>query len=949
MKFTIDKKVLEKFPSLLVALPIITGFDNTKSAKEVLDFLRQTETKLRTEITPETFWKDSCVTAYLDCFKAFGSDPQKFVPAHVALAARVLEGKNLPDINPMVNLYNAMSLKYLTPIGGENLDSLYGNFILKFAQGGEQWIPIGGGKSKSAIAGELVWGDDLDLSTRALNWRQCDRTKMTAETKNGYFIMDGFSEVNKDNIQKAADEFAEIATKLLGGEAKIYWLGKDKPTMEIPFLSQKLKIEITNNKAGLPVRRAKTIPFRKTLNELPQLFRLASWEGENTLGFKLREIILNCVQSVVGARAKIKITDVKIEHPSIENYGDYSTNIALILAGRLGMKPRDLAEKIAEKLNKYIKGYQMRTPITDSLSHQDREKPHDITEEEPKLDGEVLENAKVAGPGFVNLTIRTNCLISLLQGVLTNKNVVISSQISGKKIVVEYTDPNPFKELHLGHFYSNIIGESLALLFEMCGAQVWRADFYGDVGMHVAKSVWGMMKKMKEENVSLENLEKLSVADRQKFLGQGYALGVREYEENEAVAENIRDINYLVYVAAQEILKKKKGWSPIVNYKQYIEGKQSNLDEIFPVYEAGLRWSLAYFETIYKRLGTKFDGYYPESWVGEYGMKLVEEGLKKGVLEKHDGAVIFKGEKYGLHTRVFMNKLGLPTYEAKDFGLAPAKYNDFKYDASLIVTGKEIKEYFHVVLKVMRLIVPDLGNKTLVISHGMVKLPQGKMSSRSGNVITIEGLLDEAKVHAMKIMKNLDVSESEKQDVAQTVAMGAIRYALLKGGPENDVVFDFEKSVSFDGDSGPYLMYTYARCKSVMRKAGLESSSPKLLKSLRSLKEINDEEKTLLRTLYRFPEVVVEAAKNLSPNLICSFLFDLAQKFNLFYSKHSILNLAIRHSGKSRSNSGTHPESIGDPGQARMTSEFRLSLTSATSIVIKRGLHLLGIDTVERM
>ena len=676
-----------------------------------------------------------------------------------------------------------------------------------------------------------------------------------------------------------------------------------------------------------------------TKTNLPQLFQSTDWEGENTLGFKLRQIIFGCVRYVVGEQIDVKFADVKIEHPSQENYGDYSTNIAMILAGRPGMKPRELAEKIAEELNKYIKEHQSRTPLTDSLSHQDVKKSHIITKEEPKVPGQVLEIATVAGPGFVNLTIRTDYLSSLMNRVLGKGNGVISSQISGKKIVVEYTDPNPFKELHLGHFYSNIIGESLSLLFEMCGAQVWRADFYGDVGMHVAKSVWGMMKKMESENVSLDKLEKLSIAQRQKFLGQGYALGVREYEENEAIAENIRDINYLVYVAAQNILQKKKGWTPIVNYKQYIEGKQSNLDEIFPVYEAGLRWSLEYFETIYKRLGTKFDGYYPESWVGEYGMKLVEEGLKKGVLEKHEGAVIFKGEKYGLHTRVFVNKLGLPTYEAKDFGLAPAKYNDFKYDASLIVTGKEIKEYFHVVLKVMRLIVPELGNRTLVLSHGMVKLPQGKMSSRSGNVITVEGLLDEAKVHSLKIMKNIDVSESEKQVVAEAVAMGAIRYALLKGGPENDVVFDFEKSVSFEGDSGPYLMYTYARCKSVLRKSqGSENLKPETY----NLKP-NPEELSLLRTLYRFPEVVVEAAKNLSPNLICSFLFDLAQKYNLFYNKHSILN------PDNRQQTTDNKEPFGDPQGKQLIANFRLSLTSATSIILHRGLHLLGIETVERM
>ncbi|MCJ7739993.1 arginine--tRNA ligase [Candidatus Microgenomates bacterium] len=381
-------------------------------------------------------------------------------------------------------------------------------------------------------------------------------------------------------------------------------------------------------------------------------------------------------------------------------------------------------------------------------------------------------------------------------------------------------------------------------------------------------------------------------------------------------------------MAAQEILKKDKGWQPIIDYRQYVQGKEGRLEEVREVYGAGLKWSLEYFETIYKRLGTKFDGYYPESWVGEYGMKLVEKGLKMGVLEKSEGGIIYRGERDGLHTRVFVNKLGLPTYEAKDLGLAMAKYKDFQYDLSINVFGKEIDEYYKVVKAAMKKIEPELGEKAYHIAHGMVRLPEGKMSSRSGNVITFEWLLGEAKKRVLEIIEKTDrKAENVKNsgEIAEKVALGAVRYALLKNNIGNDIVFDFGKSVSFEGDSGPYLMYTYARCKSVLRKSKINETmkpfdSAQGRQFNNETMKYNPEELSLLRLFYRFPEVVSEAAATFSPHLLCAYLFELAQCYSLFYQKHTILK-----------------------------SDFRLALTQTTASLIKRGLFILGIETVEKM
>lgn len=232
MKFVIDTRVFGILPDLVIQLPVIRGFDNTKGKEASLAFLRKAEADTNASMSVEAFWKDTQVTAYLDAFKTFGTDPEVRRPAHVALTKRILEGGQLPDINPIVNIYNAISIKYLTPFGGENLDVLQGDFRLFVATGGEAWFPIGSDTSKPALTGELVWGDDVDLSTRALNWRQCDRTKMTEATVNGFFVMDGFDGINTDIMERAANEFIDVAVRLCGGEATIYWMDKQNPSTQ---------------------------------------------------------------------------------------------------------------------------------------------------------------------------------------------------------------------------------------------------------------------------------------------------------------------------------------------------------------------------------------------------------------------------------------------------------------------------------------------------------------------------------------------------------------------------------------------------------------------------------------------------------------------------------------------------------------------------------------------
>ncbi len=549
--------------------------------------------------------------------------------------------------------------------------------------------------------------------------------------------------------------------------------------------------------------------------------------------------------------------DFEISHPKDEKNGDYSTNIALLLAKRVGQNPRELAEKIASVLQNDV--------------------------EMNRLIGKI----EVAGAGFINFYLKPEWLAAEADRA-TAGEYGKNKKLTGKKVMVEYTDPNPFKEFHIGHLMSNTIGEAIARLVAAQGATVKRVNYQGDVGLHVAKAIWGMQHELAEKKLTIKKMKVWGLQERQKFMGAAYARGATAYEDDAAAKVAMHTLNKHIY-----------------------DRDDATINEL---YDVGRAWSLEYFETIYARLGTKFDEYFFESEAGKVGLEVVEEGLLKHVLEiGDDGAVVYKGEKDGLHTRVFRNKLGLPTYEAKDLGLAKTKYGRWAYDRSYIVTANEITEYFKVVLTVMAQLYPDLAAKTTHLPHGIMKLPTGKMSSRTGKVVTGEGLLNELKDTVLAKIGDREVAD--KEQVADRVAVGALKYTVLKQQVGGDIVYEPSKMTNLEGDTGPYIQYTYARATSVLAKAKTEIHDLRFM-----IQEINAEELSILRWLYRYPEAIEEAGRQYAPHIVASYLYELAGRYNTFYNKHQIVG-----------------------------NEERVYLTRAVANVLASGLDVLGIAAPQSM
>lgn len=522
----------------------------------------------------------------------------------------------------------------------------------------------------------------------------------------------------------------------------------------------------------------------------------------------MKERIEQAIREALGSDAPFVV-----ERPRSMEHGDYATNAALVA--------KVDAQELADKLS---------------------------------IDG--VERIVVVGK-FINFFLSREALVP--------KPQTIPQLYSGKRVMVEYTQPNPFKEFHIGHLMSNAIGEAIAHVVGAAGAEVTRANYQGDVGVHVAKAIWAKQQK-----------PELS-------WGEAYVYGNSEYEAHK---EEIDSLNKVIYEKSDA--------------------------EVNKLYDQGRAESLAHFEEIYKKLGTKFDYYFFESETGPKGLSLVQ--AHPDVFTQSEGATVFKGEDYGLHTRVFINSKGLPTYEAKELGLAELKQEKGVYDLSLTVTANEIRDFYAVVRKAAERIFPSLEGRMVARFHGFLKLTTGKMSSRLGNVITGESLIADMTAAAREKMQGRDVKDA--QTIAEQIAVGAIKYAVLKQGSGRDIVFDPDKSLSLEGDSGPYLQYARVRALSLVaaaKEAGIEPGRD----------DMPGDASALERVLIHYPSVVERAAKELEPHYITTYLTELAGAFNSWYANNKVIG-------------GTSPH-------------YGVWLAYATIKTLSDGLKVLGIPTPEEM
>jgi arginyl-tRNA synthetase len=564
----------------------------------------------------------------------------------------------------------------------------------------------------------------------------------------------------------------------------------------------------------------------------------------------MKERLENLIAAAVRDLFSIDIKAV-ITRPEGE-FGDYATNVVLQIASQLKRNPQEIADQLQPKLTEIL--------------------------------ADCCDNITIAGPGFINIKLKDSALWDQARAEL-------AKTASDQTIVIEYSDPNPFKILHAGHLYTSIVGDAVANLLSSTGAAVHRVNFSGDVGLHVAKTVWAILFYESDSKLDsdiawpkVQSLAAKPLEERSDWLSDYYIKGNAAYRDDQNGAKTAVDnLNQQIY----KIHEADDRTSPLAQ-----------------IYWTCREWSYNYFEEFYKRIGSHFEKYYLESGTNVIGLETVREHIGD-VFKESEGAIVFNGENYGLHTRVFITSQGLPTYETKDVGLLIEKWQDYHFNRSIVITGSEQTQYMAVVLKAIEQFAPELARASQHITHGLIKL-QGniKMGSRLGNILRANEVLDS--------VDEANTALNGKKD--DRVVLGAVKYAFLKQRLGGDIIFDPAESVSLEGNSGPYLQYAYVRAASMLSKTGSDTLPADNLQA--------DERKLLLK-IGEFQEVLQRAVNELLPHHICTYLYELAQTFNQFYETNRV---------------------IGNDREAT-----RVQLVRCYAQTLKNGFELLGIPVIDKM
>lgn len=572
---------------------------------------------------------------------------------------------------------------------------------------------------------------------------------------------------------------------------------------------------------------------------------------------EIRKQLAEIVKRLFGVEIEPEVT------PAPEEMGaDYASNVAMKLAKEVHKNPREVASMLAEAMS------------------------------------EGVFRVEVAGPGFLNFISPDEYYDEKIAKMAVGEGEFVKNipldEYDGKTVVAEFSDPNPFKVLHVGHLYTSVVGDSISRLLELAGAKVVRANFGGDVGLHVAKTLYALRKRA---------IESLTIEE----IAECYVKGTRAYDEDEVAKEEITELNKIIYALAELGEEKCQERLELEMVAEDFGRSTAEIVQISGLYWQGRELSYEYFKDFYAQIGVKFDKFYPESSVADRGLAEVREHVGS-VYEESEGAIVFRGDKVGLHTRVFINAQGVPTYEAKDVGLIFTKWDDWHFDESVVITGNEQTEYMKVVLASVKEYAPELTERTRHLTHGMVKLPGNvKMSSRKGN-----------------FLKAVDVIQMVRQELAQTsandlITLAAIKYAFLKYKMGGDIVFDPKESVAVNGNSGVYLLYSAVRAKKILQKLGNNERGEQ--------KDLDENERKFVRRLSKklvqYSDVLGEAVSEKAPYKLCTYLYELAQEFSRFYEQVRVVG-------------GGHEDA---------TEKY----VRVYVRVMEQGLGLLGIEVPEEM
>ena len=513
--------------------------------------------------------------------------------------------------------------------------------------------------------------------------------------------------------------------------------------------------------------------------------------------------------------------------------------------------------------------------------------------------------------GFLNLVISDEYYLKYFNSIKDNAKFGFVTPTEGEKaVMVEYSSPNTNKPLHLGHIRNNLLGYSVAEIIKASGKKVYKTQIINDRGIHICKSMLAWQKFGNGQTPESTGLK------GDKLVGNFYVEFDKAYK-----------VEIAALMAEGKTEEEAKKQAPLI-----LEAQQMLLDwengkpEVIELWKTMNQWVYDGFAVTYKNLGVDFDSYYYESNTYLLGKDVVEEGLNSGVFfRKEDGSVWIDLTTDGLDEKIVLRSDGTSVYMTQDIGTAIQRVRDFSDIGGMVYTvGNEQDYHFKVLFLILKKLGYDWAKHLFHLSYGMVELPTGKMKSREGTVVDADDLMEEMTATAQQISEDLGklegYSEEEKASLYNTIGLGALKYYMLKVDPKKQMMFNPEESVDFNGNTGPFIQYTYARIQSILRKATFDYSNEV------TLADLHEKEKELIKQVQLFPEVIQNAAENHSPALIANYTYDLVKEFNSFYQNVSIL------------------------GEDNIDKKvFRVQVSNSVSNVIKNAFGLLGISVPERM
>ena len=553
-----------------------------------------------------------------------------------------------------------------------------------------------------------------------------------------------------------------------------------------------------------------------------------------------------------------------------------------------------------------------------------RKKPEDTAEE---IGAYLKEHCEAVADynvvkGFLNLTISTEAWVGLLNDINAQPHFGEKQPTADSPLVmVEYSSPNTNKPLHLGHVRNNLLGWSLAKIMEANGNKVIKTNIVNDRGIHICKSMLAWLKWGNGET------PESSGKKGDHLIGDYYVAFDKHYREECAELKT----QYMAQGMDEEkATEKAKAEAPLIKeaHQMLVKWEQGD-PEVRALWQRMNEWVYAGFDETYKALGVSFDKIYYESNTYLEGKKKVEEGLAKGLFfRKEDNSVWADLTDEGLDQKLLLRADGTSVYMTQDIGTADMRFRDFPIDKMIYVVGNEQNYHFQVLSILLDRLGFKWGKDLVHFSYGMVELPNGKMKSREGTVVDaddlIAAMIAEARQTSDELGKFKDMSEEEKQEIARIVGMGALKYFILKVDARKNMLFNPEESIDFNGNTGPFIQYTYARIRSVMRKA--EADGLQIPAALPANAPLNEKEINLIQKLNDYGAAVAQAGQDYSPSGIANYCYELTKEFNQFYHDYSILNAESQ--------------------EEKIT---RLVLADNVGKVIKNGMALLGIEVPERM